>query len=93
MSKQGSKSHKKVKRDEKSDSDTEDDLQPVHFFIPGGGMNAAVVVEYITQYVDRTAKITSSHHPTVRSKSRIATALTMPRIDPAQASASLQRKR
>ncbi|KAK5037618.1 hypothetical protein LTR13_004777 [Exophiala sideris] len=70
MSKQGSKSHKKVKRDERSDSDSEDDLQPIHFFVPGEGINAAVLVEYITQYVDRTAKITSSHHPTVRSKSR-----------------------
>ncbi|KAK4938011.1 hypothetical protein LTR10_021500 [Elasticomyces elasticus] len=68
MSKQGSKSHKKVKRDERSDSDSEDDLQPIHFFVPGEGINAAVLVEYITQYVDRTAKITSSHHPTDKTR-------------------------
>lgn len=68
MSKQGSRFSKKQKRDDASDSeDSDDDLQPIHFFVPGENINAAVLVEYITQYVDRTAKITSSHHPTVRT--------------------------
>lgn len=66
MSKQSSKSNKKQKRDEISESESDDDLQPIHFFVPGENINAAVLVEYVTQYVDRTAKITSSHHPTVR---------------------------
>ncbi len=66
MSKQSSKSSKKQKREEQSESDSDDDLQPIHFFVPGENINAAVLVDYITQYVDRTAKITSSHHPTVR---------------------------
>lgn len=65
MSKQSS--NKKQKRGEPSDSDTDDDLQPIHFFVPGENINAAVLVDYITQYVDRTARITSAHHPTVRS--------------------------
>ncbi|KIX02477.1 uncharacterized protein Z518_08418 [Rhinocladiella mackenziei CBS 650.93] len=69
MSKPPSKSNKKVKRDDKSDSESsDDDLQPIHFFVPGENINAAVLVEYITQYVDSTAKITSSHHPTDRSR-------------------------
>lgn len=42
-----------------------DDEEPIHFFVPGENINAAVLVEYITQYVDRTAKITSSLHPTL----------------------------
>ncbi|KAJ4687503.1 hypothetical protein HRR95_001686 [Exophiala dermatitidis] len=68
MSKQGSKSSKKQKREVDSGSDdSDDDLQPIHFFVPGENINAAVLVEYVTQYVDRTAKITSSHHPTVRT--------------------------
>ncbi|EXJ80825.1 hypothetical protein A1O3_07109 [Capronia epimyces CBS 606.96] len=68
MSKQHSKYSKKQKRDDDSTSeDLDDDLQPIHFFVPGENINAAVLVEYITQYVDRTAKITSSHHPTVRA--------------------------
>lgn len=65
-SKQSKPSSKKQKRDDKSDSeDSDDDLQPIHFFVPGENINAAVLVEYITQYVDSTARITSSHHPTV----------------------------
>jgi hypothetical protein len=68
MSKQSSKSSKKQKREDHSESDSNDDdsLQPIHFFVPGENINAAVLVDYITQYVDKTAKITSSHHPTVR---------------------------
>lgn len=67
MSKQTSKASKKQKRDDQSDTDSSvEDLQPIHFFVPGENINAAVLVDYITQYVDRTAKITSSHHPTVR---------------------------
>jgi hypothetical protein len=66
MPKPVSQSSKKQKREELSDSeDDEDDLQPIHFFVPGENINAEVLVEYITLYVDRTAKITSSHHPTV----------------------------
>lgn len=67
MFKQSSKSNKKQKRDDKSESeDSDDDLQPIHFFVPGENINAAVLVEYINQYVDNTAKIISSHNPTVR---------------------------
>ncbi|EXJ90382.1 hypothetical protein A1O1_03483 [Capronia coronata CBS 617.96] len=66
---QGSRSGKKQKRDEPSDSDeSEEELQSIHFFIPGEGINAEVLVEYIIQYVDRTAKITSSHHPTDKTR-------------------------
>ncbi|EHY59044.1 hypothetical protein HRR83_001686 [Exophiala dermatitidis] len=69
MSKQGSKSSKKQKREVDSGSDdSDDDLQPIHFFVPGENINAAVLVEYVTQYVDRTAKITSSHHPTDKTR-------------------------
>ena len=65
-SKQG-KTSKKLKRDDKSDSeDSDDDLQPIHFFVPGENINVEVLVEYIKQYVDSSARITSSHHPTVR---------------------------
>ncbi|KAK5231428.1 hypothetical protein LTR99_000255 [Exophiala xenobiotica] len=70
MSKQSSKSSKKQKREDHSESDSNDDdsLQPIHFFVPGENINAAVLVDYITQYVDKTAKITSSHHPTDKTR-------------------------
>ncbi|EXJ58464.1 hypothetical protein A1O7_05889 [Cladophialophora yegresii CBS 114405] len=68
MPKQSSKSGKRQKRDDDNDSDesADDDIQPIHFFVPGENINAAVLVEYINRYVDRTAKITSAQHPTVR---------------------------
>jgi len=59
-------SSKKVKRDDKSDSDNSDDDLQVHFFIPGEKIDTEVLVYYITKYVDSTARITSSRHPTVR---------------------------
>ena len=61
--KQPSKSGKRVKRDD--DDGSESDDEPIHFFVPGENINAAVLVEYINRYVDRTAKITSAQHPTV----------------------------
>jgi hypothetical protein len=33
--------------------------------VPGENIDAEVLVYYITKYVDDTAKITSSRHPTV----------------------------
>ncbi|KIW19767.1 hypothetical protein PV08_00341 [Exophiala spinifera] len=66
MSKQSSS--KKQKRDGDSDSDIDDDLQAIHFFVPGENINAAVLVDYITQYVDRTARITTGHHPMDKSR-------------------------
>lgn len=71
MPKQSSKSSgKRQKRDEEDESDgSDDDIQPIHFFVPGENINAAVLVEYINRYVDRTAKITSAQHPTVRHPS------------------------
>ncbi|OCT51451.1 hypothetical protein CLCR_08797 [Cladophialophora carrionii] len=75
MPKQSSKSGKRQKRDDDNDSDesADDDIQPIHFFVPGENINAAVLVEYINRYVDRTAKITSAQHPTVVS--RLASAI------------------
>jgi hypothetical protein len=72
--KKSSKSGKRQKRDEDNDSDesSDNDIQPIHFFVPGENINAAVLVEYINRYVDRTAKITSAQHPTVR--------ITIPRL-------------
>jgi hypothetical protein len=65
--KQPSKSGKrrKVEDDDGSDDDSDVEIQPIHFFVPGEKINAAVLVEYINRYVDRTAKITSAQHPTV----------------------------
>ncbi|KAH0845075.1 hypothetical protein AYO21_01664 [Fonsecaea monophora] len=69
MPKQPSKSGKRLKRDDDHDSDDSDeDLQPIHFFVPGENINAAVLVDYITRWVDRTAKITSAQHPTDKSR-------------------------
>ena len=61
------KSSKRQKNDDGNDSDSNSDNDiSVHFFVPGEKINAAVLVEYITRHVDRTAKITSAQHPTVR---------------------------
>lgn len=62
-----SKSGKRQKRDDEdySDDSGDDDIQPIHFFVPGENINAAVLVEYISRHVDRTAKITSAPHPAV----------------------------
>ncbi|KAJ9606629.1 hypothetical protein H2200_008637 [Cladophialophora chaetospira] len=70
MSKQTKKSGKRQKRDDENDSDDsgDDDIQPIHFFVPGENINAAVLVEYINRYVDRTAKITSAQHPTDKTR-------------------------
>ncbi|OAL21315.1 hypothetical protein AYO22_08038 [Fonsecaea multimorphosa] len=69
MPKQPSKSGKRLKRDDDNDSDDSDeDLQPIHFFVPGENINAAVLVDYITRWVDRTAKITSAQHPTDKTR-------------------------
>ncbi|ETI22557.1 hypothetical protein G647_06633 [Cladophialophora carrionii CBS 160.54] len=70
MPKQSSKSGKRQKRDDDNDSDesADDDIQPIHFFVPGENINAAVLVEYINRYVDRTAKITSAQHPTDKNR-------------------------
>ncbi|KIW95602.1 uncharacterized protein Z519_04187 [Cladophialophora bantiana CBS 173.52] len=69
MPKQPSKAGKRLKRDDDNDSDdSDDDLQPIHFFVPGENINAAVLVDYITRWVDRTAKITSSQHPTDKAR-------------------------
>ncbi|OAP60465.1 hypothetical protein AYL99_05467 [Fonsecaea erecta] len=67
--KQPSKSGKRLKRDDDNDTDDSDvDLQPIHFFVPGENINATVLVDYITRWVDRTAKITSAQHPTDKTR-------------------------
>jgi len=67
--KRSSKTGKRAKRDEDNESDESDDeLENIHFFVPGENITAAVLVEYISRYVDRTAKITSAQHPTDKTR-------------------------
>lgn len=45
--------------------DKDNNIGPICFFVPGENINTAVLVEYISRHVDRTAKITSAQHPAV----------------------------
>ncbi|KIW23049.1 uncharacterized protein PV07_11281 [Cladophialophora immunda] len=56
-------------RNRDRDSDNDEELQtPIHIFVPGEKLDTAVLVEYVAQYLDRAAKITSAHHPTDKTR-------------------------
>ncbi len=52
-------------RDDLDSEDSDDDRQPIHFFVPGENIKHEVLVDYMNKYLDRTARITSAKHPTV----------------------------
>jgi len=81
----------KVKRNDLSDSESSDEDEPRHFFVPGERINSEVLSFFLFNYVDKRPKIRPCPHPTVRKSRRvdISVMLTLPRIEHGAASTSL----
>ena len=65
--KKSSRKGKRQKQDDENASgeSTDNEVHPIHFFIPGDNINTTVLVDYINKYVDRAAKISIGQHPNV----------------------------
>jgi hypothetical protein len=85
-------SKKSKKRTEVSDSESSDEDEPIHFFIPGERINPDVLSLFLFTYIDKTSRIRPCPHPTVRKPSRILFILIMSRTKTGQASMSLPDK-
>lgn len=60
----------KNKRDDRSDSENSDD-ECLHFFVPGEKIDGEVLASFLFNYIDKTPRIRTCQHPTVRHSSRI----------------------
>ncbi|KEF59764.1 uncharacterized protein A1O9_04612, partial [Exophiala aquamarina CBS 119918] len=58
----------KVKRNDRSDSETSDEDEPRHFFVPGERINSEVLSFFLFNYVDKRPKIRPCPHPTDKTR-------------------------